>query len=364
MRILGFGTYDTRTHPRVGVLLEGLRRRGNTIVELDRPLNIGTAGRVEALSHPGALVRFGATLVGRWASLAAGSARQRGSHRPDAVLVGYMGHFDVLLARALYPRTRILLDHLIFAADTAKDRGAGGGALLAVLRGLDRAALRAADVVVVDTPAHRDMVPADLRAKAVVVLVGAPDAWFAARRPEPVGSAGPLSVVFFGLFTPLQGAPAIAEGLRDAARRRRIRITMVGTGQDVEECRRILDGTQVEWLDWVDAEDLPALVAAHEVCLGIMGTTPKARRVVPNKVYQGMAAGCCVITSDTPAQREVLGDAVLWCAPGDAEALSRHLIELSDDRELLAAMRRRAADLADHAFRADQVIAPLVEVLR
>jgi glycosyltransferase involved in cell wall biosynthesis len=279
-----------------------------------------------------------------------------------------MGHFDVILARILYPHATIVLDHLIFAADTAKDRGATGRILNRVLWTLDRAALRAADVIVVDTPAHRAMVPNTLRAKTAVVLVGAPQAWFDARPSAQPSSAddsrSPLSVMFFGLFTPLQGTPVIASGLRDAAAERPIRITMVGTGQDYDECRRILSDTDVTWVDWVDADDLPGLIASHDVCVGILGTTSKAQHVIPNKVYQGMAAGCCVITSDTPAQRKILGDAAMWCPPGDSQALTDRLVSLSDDRDLLGDMKQRAARLADRSFSSDKVTRALAEALR
>ncbi|WP_043535360.1 glycosyltransferase [Actinomyces polynesiensis] len=360
MRVLGFGTYDVRSHPRVGVLLDGMRTRGHAVTELNRPLGIGTAGRVAALSHPTQLAHFVLTLLLRWLSLAAGSLRFRGTSHPDVVLVGYLGHFDVLLARLLYPRTRIVLDHLVFAAGTATDRGTKEGVRTALLRRLDRMALRAADVVIVDTGAHRELVPADLRSKVVVVPVGAPMAWFHARRPaEDIDRT--LSVIFFGLFTPLQGAPAIAEGLRRAASERDLRITMVGTGQDYDTCRDILGTTQVTWVDWVDSADLPSLVARHDLCLGILGTTPKALRVVPNKVYQGMAAGCAVITSDTAPQREVLGDDALWCRPGAPEDLARILVELDGAR--LVEMRRRSGTRADARFTPAEVVAPLDEVL-
>jgi len=73
----------------------------------------------------------------------------------DAVIIGYMGHFDVHLARLLFPRTPLVLDHLIGASDTAHDRGERGRLKLTLLSAIDRAALSVADVVVVDTDEHR-----------------------------------------------------------------------------------------------------------------------------------------------------------------------------------------------------------------
>lgn len=362
MRILGFGTYDVRSHPRVGVLLAGLRSAGFQVNELNRPLGIGTSGRVAALHSPIRLIGFATTVLRRWFELAWGSLRFRGPRHPDALLVGYMGHFDVLLARLLFPHTTIILDHLIFAADTAKDRGAKGSFMTRLLSRLDLAALMSADVIVLDTPAHRDMVPAHLRARCIVVPVGAPRTWFDARRP-PEDTTDSLSVVFFGLFTPLQGTPAIATALREAYEHTNMRITMIGQGQDFEECRAILSHTPVTWIDWVDADELPALVSAHDVCMGILGTTSKALHVVPNKVFQGMAAGCAVVTSDTPPQRELLGDAVVWCPPGDSHHLAEALIALSEDDEFLIRMRTAAGDAADRAFGPDRVVLPLVRAL-
>ena len=68
----------------------------------------------------------------------------------------------------------------------------------------------------------------------------------------------------------------------------------------------------------------PALVAGHDVCLGIFGTGVKAQLVVPNKVYQGAAAGCAVVTSDTAPQRRALGEnaveheILVWIADPEA----------------------------------------------
>ena len=392
MRILGFGTYDVRLHPRVGVLLEGLRERGFAVREVDEPLGVGTAQRVKSLTSPASALRFAAAIAGKWARLIRRTSAYRGKNRPDAVLVGYLGHFDVVLARVLFPRTPIVLDHLIFASDTAKDRGLSGGGVVGrlayrLLEGIDRAALAAADVVVLDTDDHRALLPRRARGKEVVVPVGAPKRWFdagdRARRirgeaPGPAenariaggearkegngeGGESPLSVVFFGLFTPLQGAPTIARALAVLdGRGVRIDVTLIGDGQDAAAVREALppgENVRVSWIDWVDSEDLPDVVAGHDVCLGIFGTSGKARRVVPNKVYQGIAAGCVVVTSDTPPQRRILGGGARFVEPGDAPALADALQALAQerpwDRERSRARRRPEGEVSRGQFGGD-----------
>ncbi|WP_432993498.1 glycosyltransferase [Dactylosporangium sp. CA-233914] len=355
MRVLFFGTYDTGTHPRVLVLAQGLRARGASVTQCNAPLGISTAERVSAVRRPWRAIPLAGRLARRWWTLAR-SARRGAA--PDAVVVGYLGLLDVHLARLLFGRTPLVLDHLAAAADTAADRRLGGG--VRVLSMVDDLALRRADVLVVDTDEQRAALPPAARAKAVVCAVGAPDAWFAA---EPSTADGPLRVVFFGLYTPLQGAPAIGAAAALLAGRP-VRFTMVGTGQDRAETRRAAAGAAVDWLDWAGPEELPGLVAGHDVCLGIFGTGPKAVRVVPNKVFQGAAAGCAVVTSDTAPQRRALGDAAVFVPPGDPAALAAALDRLAGDRPGLARLRTAARALAEREFTAERVVGPLWERIR
>jgi glycosyltransferase involved in cell wall biosynthesis len=369
VRVLGFGTYDTAVHPRVGVILTGLRERGATVRELHFPLGLSTAERVDMLKKPWRLGALAARLAARWARLGAGRIDYTGRNRPDVVVVGYLGHFDDMLARLLFPRSVIVLDHLIFAAGTAADRGVDDRVRARVLGALDSAALGAADVVVVDTAEHAEQAGEDVLERTVVVPVGAPAAWYdAAGTAAGAGAdapSDPPSMIFYGLFTPLQGTVTLARALREVHERgHALDVTLVGTGQDHDEVRTILAGVPgITWHDWVAHDELPALVASHDVGLGIFGDTPKGLRVVPNKVYQSLAAGCAVVTSDTAPQRRALGDDALFVAPGDAAALADALSELLADPQRVTRLRAAARDRAQD-FTARAVVGPLWDALQ
>jgi glycosyltransferase involved in cell wall biosynthesis len=363
VRILAFGTYQAKSHPRISVLIEGLREHGHQVAEANVPLGLSTAERVDMLGSAAGLPKLVGKLARSWAGLAGKSLRARGRNRPDALLIGYMGHFDVWLARLLFPRTTIVLDHLIYASTTALDRGVGGGSITQrLLRFLDRSAIRLADVVLLDTEEHLELMPAGTAHKGLVVAVGAPRTWFVDSPADPAHEA--LRVVFFGLFTPLQGAETIGEAiglLSDAD----IEFTMIGSGQDLAATRSAAEGgAPTSWLPWVDAAELPGLVATFDVGLGIFGTTDKAQRVVPNKVYQCAAAGVAVVTSDTEAQRRILGGSADLVEAGSAEALAAALRALADDRARLAERRHDARSRADAHFTPAAVTEPLDALLR
>jgi glycosyltransferase involved in cell wall biosynthesis len=341
VRILGFGTYDISKHPRIGIVFEGLRARGDEVVEVNSPLGFDTADRVAMLQRPWQAYRLPLRVSRRWMTIVRRVLRVRSSLHFDAVVVGYMGHFDVLLGRLLFPRSTIVLDLLLFAGDTARDRGVRRQWTLRILRSLDSMAARTADIIIVDTQENTDLLATEQRHKAVVTPVGAPSYWFqAGKEARHSDQSRPLRVVFFGLFTPLQGTTVIGEALGLISGRSDIEATMIGTGQDWERARSAADANElVNWIEWVPAAELPSLVASHDVCLGIFGTTPKAFRVVPNKVYQGAAAGCAIVTSDTPPQRRVLDDAAIFVPPGDPRRLADVLLDLADDRSSVEALR-------------------------
>ncbi|WP_051923964.1 glycosyltransferase [Bifidobacterium biavatii] len=383
----------------MGILIDGLRKNGCVVEEINRPLMLSTAQRVEILKKPWKLFSFAWNLLGLWRGLRRDArAWMKRNGRPDAVLVGYMGHFDVLLAHHVFKGVPIILDHLIFAGDTAKDRGAQG-LKVKLLRRLDRMAIDAATLTLLDTQEHQAMCqPGD---ETMVVPVGAPDEWYAAGAAQngatstidgntaiaesnqatssaiaagQTAEADPAAaqrkprtndVVFYGLYTPLQGVPVIAQAAKELASRGiTSKFTLIGKGQDYVEVRRIADGLDnVEFREWVEPEELPALVASHAISLGIFSTTPKGLHVVPNKVYQSMAAGCAVITSDTAPQRRMLGDGVVYVKPGDATALADAIERLLADPAALRAAQAAAVTAAG-SFTDDKITRPLAEWVR
>lgn len=156
--------------------------------------------------------------------------------------------------------------------------------------------------------------------------------------------------MFYGLHTPLQGVPVIAKAARILADRGMAsRFMLIGKDQDYDEVRSLCKGlNNVEFHEWVEPEELPQVVTSHDIALGIFSSTPRGLHVVPNKVYQSMAAECAVITSDIPPQRRALGNGVVYVAPNNPRALADAITSLISSYNILV---RKQSDAARSAQR-------------
>jgi glycosyltransferase involved in cell wall biosynthesis len=268
----------------------------------------------------------------------------------DALVVGYPGHFDLPAAKRAARGRPVLFNPLISLADTlVEDRArfARGSRLARALRAVDRTAFRAADLVVADTEAHATFFRKLGARRVEVCFVGAEERVFTPgwRRPDA------FTCLFVGKLIPLHGLETILEAAR---RTPELRFRVVGSGQLEDQLRHRPDN--VEWRAWVDYELLPDELHRAGCALGIFGTSDKAQRVIPNKVFQALACGTPVVTAGTPAARELLadGESALLVPPADPDALVAALRRLASDPEL--AERIGAGGLSAYREHASEAI--------
>lgn len=318
-----FGAFDP-AYPRNRILREGLRRAGLGVLEARVP---------------------GRRAFRRWPALAL--AWRRVAAQADVVLVPEFRHKDVPLARWLRGRRPLVFDPLVSRWDTLVGDWKLHGRASAQARwnrAIDRWSLRAADLVLCDTWAHGELFESlgARRSSLRRVLVGAEDAFFAVPGPT---AAAELRVTYVGGFLPLHGtatileAAALLESRGDALPPWRLRL--VGTGIDYERAREFAAGRRLARVTFAGSqpyEQAPREMAEAHVVLGAFGAGEKAGRVIPHKLWQGLAAGRAVVTGDGPGVREVCEDGrhLVLVPRGDAAALAGALADL------LGAPQRRA----------------------
>ncbi len=80
-------------------------------------------------------------------------------------------------------------------------------------------------------------------------------------------------------------------------------------------------------------------------------------------MYQGAAAGCAIVTSDSEWQRAALGEAAVYVSAGDAKALAGALRDLVSDPQRVMSLRQAAYRRALEDFTPRAVARPLDERL-
>jgi glycosyltransferase involved in cell wall biosynthesis len=270
--------------------------------------------------------------------------------RPDLVVFLYPGHLDACVLGPIARLRRIpsVLDVFISLYDTVVlDRNLHGtrSPVALVARTLDTLACWSVARVVVDTPEHGDFfvrLTRRARRRFAVLWVGADESLYVTA-PDP-GDDAPI--LWYLTYIPLHGFETVA-GAAALLAGDGHRLRFVGDGQErpAAEARiRELGVHNVEFVDAVPEATLAGEIAHASICLGVFGTSDKASRVVPNKVFQCAAAGRAVITAATPAVETAFGDALVTVPVGDASALAAAI------RRLRGPDRRAAADRAHAKF--------------
>jgi len=369
MDILVFGTYD-RHRVRLRVMLEGLRRSGWTVEECHCSVwgNIPDRTQIRLGSWPLIALRF----------LAAYSVLPFKflfkPHIPSVVLVSYLGHLDVILARILsFFRPRLIVfDVFISLYDTVvRDRRlVSPHSLVAkLLFLLDKYACRCADVIVFDTDAHarffKETFDLDEIRSARVFVSAEPDR-HEVGEPVMPGPSNVCRVLYYGHYTPLHGIETIIRAASLLRSRADIEFVLAGRGQMYGQARRLateLNANNIQWLGWIPYEEILKIAKTSDIALGIFGTSEKALNVIPLKVYGMLAAGKAIITADTPATRELLEDGLhcLLVPPGDPQRLASAIERLASSPALRFHLMRNARKLFREQLGPEQIVRPMIE---
>jgi len=203
----------------------------------------------------------------------------------------------------------------------------------------ERDLFASADRVVADTPAHADYfhemlgVPRD---RLSILMVGAEEQLFQPCSEREVND--PLEVLFFGSFIPLQDPEVIVEAAR-LCEAKDVVWTLLGNGPLRQRCEERAQGlTNIRFEDWLPYRELPERICKADILLGIFGDTPKAGRVIPNKVYQGLASAKPLVTRESAAYPKALledsDSGISWVPAANARALAWKVARLATDSVL------------------------------
>jgi glycosyltransferase involved in cell wall biosynthesis len=188
-----------------------------------------------------------------------------------------------------------------------------------------------------------------------------------------IGGAGTNErsyVVFVGALASWQGIDVMLSAAKAAAWPSDVDLVIAGEGKEqrkIQEAARACP--RIRWLGTVHYEESAALVSKSLAALVPMVDCPRSQfGLSPLKLYEAMACGVPVITSDLPGPGDVVRahDCGITVQAGDPEALARAVAVIAGDRVRASEMgsRGRAAALNLYSWdaRAAQTERALLDV--
>jgi glycosyltransferase involved in cell wall biosynthesis len=346
-RICWFGIY-TPGYARNRIFLEGLRQNNITVIEC----------RIDPST--------------RWRYLILAKRLWQLRHSYDVIVAAFPSPAAAIVAR-ICSRKFLVVDAFYSMYDAVvNDRKeiSRWHPRAFKLWVLDWLSLLCANLIITDTLAHKEYWsswPLVNPRKIDVVHIGADPAQFHIF-PDTPGQHSQLTIHFHGSYIPLQGVGVIVSAAALLKDHSRILFRLIGDGQDFDRVMTIARNAgierSIEIIRRVPYDVLAGYISSADIILGIFGDSAKAMRVIPNKVYEGAAAGKPVITADNPAIREVFSPEkdIIVVSP-DAQALAGAIKRLADSPELrrsIGAAARSTAGLYDPKH----VAAKLYEIIQ
>jgi colanic acid biosynthesis glycosyl transferase WcaI len=246
-----------------------------------------------------------------------------------------------------------------------------GGTVMRLLRGIERFMYRAADGIVIVSPAFRSHIeatgiPSD---RIDVVPNGVSTALFHPREEERKHFARWRARFLVGYV----GTHGMAHGLEtalDAARllgEENMHFLFVGEGARKEELKLRAAGQEnVTFLDRQPRETIAEMLSELDAALVLLRDTPLFRTVIPSKMFEIMGAGVPMVLGVEGQARAILdeADAGIAIPPGDAGALADALRRLAADPTLRARYARNASHHVRENYDLDPLARNYLDVLR
>lgn len=262
----------------------------------------------------------------------------------EVMIVGMASFHFMPLARILtkIKRKPLIYDPAFSLYDTLvfnKPKAIPGSLKSSIYYLYDKISLKLSDLILLDTDAHIDYLSAIFEIKKEKfrkIPLGAEEDIFYPRPNK--GNCNNFVVLFYGITSKMHGFEYIIEAAKLLEEYDDIKIKIIGWIQPeykklIEKLnpKNLILGKPVDY-----SNSLPREIADCDLCLGIFGSTIKAKNVISQKEYQALAMRKPLLTHDRVEKNEffIHKENVFLCKGQDAEAIKDGILSLKQDKEL------------------------------
>jgi glycosyltransferase involved in cell wall biosynthesis len=165
----------------------------------------------------------------------------------------------------------------------------------------------------------------------------------------------PRAVAYVGGLAPFNGPDQMIRAMGKLPAGCDIRLVLGGrpsSAGDDARFRAIPGQERVDFVGWVDREQLRQIFANARAGLVLYQPTPNIMECEPNKFFEMLSAGLPLIVSDLPHWRKfvVEHDCGLVVAQDDPAAIAKAILTLVDDPVRAEAMGRRGRALVEREY--------------
>lgn len=141
-----------------------------------------------------------------------------------------------------------------------------------------------------------------------------------------------FKLLFYGGFTPLHGVDKLIDAIY-ILKHLKLELTLIGNGIEFNNVIQKISNynlfDKIKIIErFIPENELIPYINNADLILGIFGNSKKAKSVIANKVYQGLAMKKCVITMDSPGIREFFNDSEICLVENNPEKISEGILNL------------------------------------
>lgn len=357
LHICFFGTYD-QTYTSNMLTLTGLRANGAKVTEVNAHIKVTTLNKQEEMGWLPLIKR----VLKKYRIIKVITENWSVFPTVDVIYVGYPGHFDVFFAYLLgkiFNKKVVFNPLLIFYTGFVDEQKIlkKEDLLARIIKWGESLIYKMVDLAIADTPYQESYMINEFhvpKEKIKCVPIGADDTVYK-YTPYTNTTGHKLNVMYYGLYSPIHGVQYLMQAALRLKKNKDIHFTMVGNGQSFQKNYDFAQKenlTNIQFYHNTPESEHVAILQTADVFLGFLEDHPTVERVIPNKVYQGVALGKVVLTADAPVIRSVFTDHqdIMTIKPASVDALVNALEELSQKPELRTKIARAGYELYSQQF--------------
>jgi glycosyltransferase involved in cell wall biosynthesis len=294
LRVCYFGTYREE-YPRNQNMIAGLRRNGVQVTECHESLWQGIEDRVQAASGGWINPKFIFRVIRSYFRLL---KKYRSVYDYDILIVGYPAQFDVILGWILtrLRRKPLCWDILMSVYLVAIERGLDKVSPLTtkLLKIVESMACRLPNLLILESQEYKRWFCETHRISEQrfnLVPMGVDESKYLPLEKADV-SDDLFRIVYYGSFIRNHGVPVILEAAKLLSHETEFQFELIGIGPELDRCREWAINEKLpnlEFLGWLNDEELHDHIAKACLCLGIFGDTPQSMMTIQHKILECLA---------------------------------------------------------------------------